>query len=187
MNNIYYFMRHGQSLANLKHLVISSPDNGVKHYGLSALGKKQALESISKNKDLDKNTIIYSSDFKRAIETAEIVSSYLKTKKPILRKELRERFLGVYEKGKDNMYHKLWEEDIKGKTLKSVEPVTSVAKRVEKLIKEIETKYKNKKIIFVTHGDIISIGLSIINNKEIIKHHQIYSILENAEIRKANK
>ena len=160
-------MRHGQSLANLKHLVISSPDNGVKHYGLSALGKKQALESISKNKDLDKNTIIYSSDFKRAIETAEIVSSYLKTKKPILRKELRERFLGVYEKGKDNMYHKLWEEDIKGKTLKSVEPVTSVEKRVEKLIKEIETKYKNKKIIFVTHGDIISIGLSIINNKEI--------------------
>lgn len=182
MNNSYYFMRHGQSLANLKHLVISSPDNGVKYYGLSAIGKKQTLESISKNKDLNKNTIIYSSDFKRAKETAEIVSAHLKSKEPILRKELRERFLGVYEKGKDNMYHKLWEEDLKGKTLQSVEPVTSVAKRIEILINEIEKKYKNKNILLITHGDIVSIGLSVLYNVKLHKHHTTFSLIKNAEI-----
>jgi len=180
-------MRHGQSLANIKHLVISSPDNGVKRFGLSALGKKQALNSISKNKDLDKNTIIYSSDFKRARETAEIVSDYLKAKKPILRTELRERFLGNYEKGKDNIYDKHWQEDLNGKTLKSVEPIISVAKRVGKLIKEIEKTHKGKNILFVTHGDIISIGLSKLNKTELKRHHQIYSILDNAEIRKTSK
>lgn len=185
MNNIYYFMRHGQSLANLKHLVISYPENAINHYGLSAVGKKQVLNSISKNKYLDKNTIIYSSDFKRARESAEIISGYLKAKKPILRKELRERNLGIYEKGKDNMYHELWAEDIKGKTLESCESVLSVAKRFKKLIIEIENKYKGKKILFVTHGDIVSVGISVLNNKPIREHHKIFSILENAEIKKS--
>lgn len=187
MKNTYFFMRHGQSLANLKHLVISDPKNGVKHYGLSALGKKQVLDSISKNKDLDKETIIYSSDFKRARESAEIVSNYLKAKKPILKEELRERHLGNFEKGKDDMYTQLWSEDLKGKTLTSVESVQSVATRVTKLIQEIEKTRNNKKILFVAHGDIISVGLTILNKKELKKHHAIFSMLKTAEIRKANK
>lgn len=185
MNNIYYFMRHGQSLANLKHLVISYPENAINHYGLSAIGKKQVLDSISKSKDLDKNTIIYSSDFKRAKESAEIVSSYLKTKKMLFSKNLRERNLGFYEKGKDNMYHKLWEKDLKGETLKSCESVLSIAKRFKELIIEIEKKHKGKKILFVTHGDVISVGLSVLNNKPVKEHHKRYSILENAEIKKS--
>ena len=185
MNNIYFFMRHGQSLANLKHLVISDPKNGVKHYGLSALGKKQVLDSISANKDLDKDTIIYSSDFKRARESAEIVRGYLKAKKPILKEELRERHLGNYEKGKDDMYDLFWAEDLKGKTLTSVEPIQSVAARVTRLIQEIEKKHNNKKILFVAHGDIISVGLTLLNKKELKKHHAIFSMLQTAEIKKA--
>jgi len=185
MNNIYFFMRHGQSKANVKHIIISDPKNGVKHYGLSALGKQQAKDSIKANKDLDKNTIIYSSDFKRARDTAEIVSNYLKSKKPILRKELRERFLGDYEKGKEDIFDQLWSEDLKGRTLKSVESVVSVAIRINTLIQEIEKKHKGKTILLVAHGDIISIGLSIINKKELRKHHAIFSVLKNGEIKKS--
>ncbi len=186
LNNTYFLMRHGQSLANIKHLVISDPKNGVNHFGLSVLGKLQVQDSILKNKDLNKDTIIYSSDFKRARETAEIVSKFLKSKKPNLSKALRERHLGVYEKGKDNIYHKLWAEDIKGKTLKSCESVNSVVKRVKAFINYIEKKQKGKSILLVAHGDIISIGLSVLNNKDAIYHHKLFSILKNAEIKRAN-
>lgn len=185
MNNIYFFMRHGQSLANLKHLVITKPENAIDHYGLSAIGKKQVLNSISKNKDLNKDTIIYSSDFKRAKETAEIVREHIKAKPIIFSKNLRERALGVYEKGKDKMYRELWENDLKENTLKSCESVSSIAKRFKELITDIEKKHKGKKILFVTHGDIISVGLSVLNNKPVKEHHKRYSILENAEIKKS--
>lgn len=186
MNNIYFFIRHGQSLANLKHLVITKPENAITHYGLSAVGKKQVKDSIKANKELDKDTIIYSSDFKRARETAEIVSKYLKSGKPIFSKNLRERNLGIFEKGKDNMYHELWENDLKGKTLKSCESVSSIAKRIKELIANIEKTHKNKNILLVTHGDIISVGLSVLNKKPVKQHHKIFSISKNAEISKVN-
>ena len=33
-----------QSESNVKKLVVSHPDNGVNHYGLTDVGKKQAVE-----------------------------------------------------------------------------------------------------------------------------------------------
>lgn len=182
MNNLYFFMRHGESKANIKRKVISFPKNGVLQYGLTPLGKKQTLLSISKSKELDKNTIIYSSDFKRARETAEIAYKYLNLKKPTLRKELRERNLGNYEKGKDNIYSLLWKKDLQGKTLESVESVVDVSKRIINLISFLEKKHKNKIILLVTHGDIISIGLSVLQKKNLKEHHKNFSLVKNAEI-----
>jgi len=180
-------MRHGHSLGNLKHIIVSNPKNGVPHYGLSALGKKQVIASISKNKDLDKNTIIYSSDFKRARETAEIVRVHIKAKPIVLSKQLRERNFGKLEK-KDytNFYLKVWECDFSGVPYKGIESVYSIANRFKELIKDLETKYKGKKILLVTHGDLASVGLTVFNNKDPKYHNKLYSILENAEIKKAN-
>lgn len=186
LKNTYYLMRHGQSTGNVKHIIVSAPENGVPHYGLSALGKKQALESISTNKDLDKNTIIYSSDFKRARETAEIVSKYLNTKKPILRKELRERNFKELEKTNyTNYYLKVWECDLSDKPYKDIESVYSIAERFKELIIDLEKKYKGKKILLVAHGDIVSVGLTVFNNKNPKYHHKLFSMLKNAEIKKA--
>lgn len=179
-------MRHGHSLGNLKHIIVSDPKKGVPHYGLTAKGKQQARESISKNKDLDKDTIIYSSDFKRAKETAEIVKTYIKAKPIILSKQLRERNFGELEK-KDytNFYLKVWECDFSGKPYKGIESVYSIASRFKELIADLEKKYKGKKILLVTHGDLASVGLAVFNGKDPKYHNKLYSILENAEIKRA--
>jgi broad specificity phosphatase PhoE len=188
LKNTYYFMRHGQSTGNVKHIIVSDPKNGVPHYGLSALGKQQARDSIKANKDLDKNTIIYSSDFKRARETAEIVREHIKAKSIILSKNLRERHFGELEK-KDytGFYLKVWECDFAGKPFKNIESVYSIANRFKELLKDLETKYNDKKILLVAHGDIVSVGLTVFNNKDPKFHNKLYSMLNNAEIRKANK
>jgi len=69
-----------------------------KEYGLSNLREKQAQDSIEKNKILDKHTIIYTSDLKRTIETANIIAKHLKIK--VIHKDirLRERNFGKWEK-----------------------------------------------------------------------------------------
>jgi len=188
LKNTYYLMRHGQSLANLKHIIISCPKNGVPHFGLSAFGKKQVLDSISKNKEFDKNTIIYSSDFKRARETAEIVRTHIKAKPIIFSKNLRERdFKQLEKKDYSNFYLKIWKYDLSGKPYKNIESVYSIANRFKELLLHLEKKYNKKKIILVTHGDIISVGLTVFNNKNPKYHHKLFSMLENAELRKANK
>ncbi|HNW05392.1 MAG TPA: histidine phosphatase family protein [archaeon] len=188
MKNTYFLMRHGQSTGNVKHIIVSDPKNGVPHYGLSAFGKQQALDSIRSNKDLDKHTIIYSSDFKRARETAEIVRDHIKAKPIILTKALRERNFGKFEK-KDytNFYLKVWECDFTGKPFKGIESVYSIANRFRELLDDLEKKHKGKKILLVTHGDVASVGLTVFNNKDPKYHNKIYSSLKTAEIKKVNK
>jgi broad specificity phosphatase PhoE len=66
-------MRHGQSKANLKEIIISHPENGLlEKYGLTELGRQQARQSAASS-PLTKDTLILSSDFSRARQTAEIV------------------------------------------------------------------------------------------------------------------
>lgn len=185
LKNTYYVIRHGQSRANIKKLIMSNPKYAVKNYGLSELGKQQALDSIKSNKDLDKNTIIYSSDFKRARETAEIVRAHLKAKPIILTKALRERYFGKYDRTSDKNYDKVWELDINDKPLGDIESVYSVADRATGLILELEKKYKGKKIVLAAHGDIVNILLTCFKGKDPKYHHQLFS-LKTAELRKAN-
>jgi len=185
LNNTYYVIRHGQSRANIKKLIMSSPKYAVKNYGLSELGKQQARDSIKANKDLDKDTIIYSSDFKRARETAEIVRAHIKAKPITLSKQLRERYFGKYDRTSDKNYDKVWELDINGKPLGEIESVYSVADRATKLILDLEKKYKGKKIVLAAHGDIVNILLTCFNKKDPKFHHTLFS-LKTAELRKAN-
>ena len=53
LNNRYFGMRHGKSLANCEGLIVSTPENGVSAYGLSDEGRLQIERSISKNTELD--------------------------------------------------------------------------------------------------------------------------------------
>ena len=75
LKNRYFIIRHGESKANVAHILLSHPKDGMASFGLSPKGKKQVKISVLKNKKsklLDSDVIIYSSDFLRAKETAEI-------------------------------------------------------------------------------------------------------------------
>ena len=83
-------VQHTQSIHHTNGMVGSWTD-----WDLTELGKTQADHIGQKLKDelAGKNVVMYSSDLKRAKQTAEEIEKHLGVK-PILRSELRERNLG---------------------------------------------------------------------------------------------
>ena len=71
MHNRYFLMRHGESEANVADLIISYPETGCKRYGLSKQGRQQVRLSALES-GLGSDTLIISSDFLRARETATL-------------------------------------------------------------------------------------------------------------------
>src|SRR5688500_18160549 len=99
LGNTYYALRHGKSLANEAEMIVSDPDQGVPGYGLSEEGRRQVASAVGKAREghaLDHNTLIVSSDFARARESAEIAAGILGTEDIILTPKLRERFFGSW-------------------------------------------------------------------------------------------
>jgi len=98
LNNQYFALRHGESIANQKGLIVSSPENGIKDYGLSETGQKQITDSVSASSKINKRTRIISSDFLRAFESAQIAHKLLYSGSDIQYIEsLRERFFGDHK------------------------------------------------------------------------------------------
>jgi len=184
LRNRYFIIRHGESRANVKGIILSHPKSGTRAFGLTENGKKQVLESAKKNKILDKNTIIYSSDFKRARETADIVRNVIKAKPIHLTAKLRERWFGEWERTHNSNYHRVWVDDKinpEHKNMK-VESASEVQARTTSLILELEKKYSDKKIVLVAHGDALQI-LQTGFMKQCPSTHRGIKHLEVAEIR----
>src|SRR5207302_1303349 len=92
---------------------ISHPENGIPGYGLTELGKEQVKKSVIQAKQkgiLDSKTIMLSSPFKRAKESAEIVQEILGIKHIIYREDLAERNFGLVEKTTFD-YTLIWKAD----------------------------------------------------------------------------
>ncbi len=178
-------MRHGNSLANQENIVVSCPENGVDNYGLSDLGIQQINDSIASNTDLDKDTLIFSSDFARARETAELVRSKIHAKPIELSTLLRERCFGEYELGPDSIYNEVWRKDQAdpNQCEKAVESVTSVVQRASSLLKAINLTHQNKTILLVAHGDILQILLTYCLGLNPGEHRSVPH-LNTAEIRR---
>ncbi len=184
LKNRYFIIRHGESKANVKGILLSHPKEGTVSFGLSKKGKKQVKDSVIKNNLLDSNIIIYSSDFLRAKETAEIIKRLLGIKKINLHKNLRERYFGKYDKTSLNNLTIIWEKDKLNPNHKynDVESPKKVLKRTIQVINKLEKKFKDKKILLVSHGDVLQILQTSFLNKPPNKHRQIPH-LETAEIR----
>lgn len=190
MHNIYFVLRHGQSTANVAGIVLSSREEGEKiDYTLTPLGEEQVHESVAKSKEtgaLDLHTVIISSPFSRTRRTAEIAKEVLGTLNAFtIDDRLRERWFGDWEKTPDTAYAKVWEEDKKNPDQVSaqVESVHAVQKRVLELIDDLENEYRERKILLVSHGDVLQILLTSMQKQSPTMHREIQQ-LETAEIRK---
>ena len=177
-------MRHGRSLANEEGIIISLIENGGDSYGLTKGGKEQVRSAIVDQTVLNSDTLIFSSDFLRAKETASLVGDILKTQTPQSSPLLRERYFGDFEKTDDSHYKKVWQEDIKNNdnTLMNVESPRAVLTRFKKFIQELEGLYDQKQILIVSHGDILQIGMTWPAGISPGQHRSL-NHLETAEIR----
>lgn len=148
-------VQHTQSLHHINGMVGSWTD-----WDLTELGKKQA-EKIGiklKHELAGEKPILFSSDLKRAIQTAEAIAKQLKLE-PIFRRELRERNLGKCC-GKSVQWLRenaeCEEKTIDDKLFSDGESRRDAWERLLPFYEEIMAS-DEKNIIIVSHGDILSI------------------------------
>ena len=187
LKNQYYVLRHGQSKVNEMGIIISDLSSGIKSYGLTDTGKFQITETVKKCVELNNKSVIFTSPFLRAKETALLVKKALNCKKIFTSEKLRERYFGDYEKSSNTNYQKVWDKDKfnMNNNENNVESTQQVWNRMISLIYELEQKYSNKKIILISHGDPLQILIAGFNNIPVNKHRQIQH-LNVAEIKKLN-
>ena len=145
-------IRHGQTDANLHHIVQGQSDTS-----LNETGRRQAKKVAMELKEYKANLII-SSDLKRAKETAYIISKECKI--PIIFDErLREMNLGMWE-GKsfeevmNQPSSEIWEKTPSKWKIEGSETLKEVQERMVSAIQEFSEKYGD--IIVVSHGIAIS-------------------------------
>ncbi len=184
LKNSYYLMRHGRSLANEEGIIISTPENGCIGWGLAEEGRNQIRRSLENQSVLNERTLIYCSDFKRTRESAEEASDILGAEEPRQTVLLRERNFGSYEKTGDANYAKVWEKDAldPDNGAEGVESPRHVRERFLMLIIELEERYQGRKILLISHGDILQIALTWTENRGCDTHRSLKH-LETAEIR----
>lgn len=191
LRNAYYVLRHGQSKANVAQLIASDPKIATVEYGLSALGKEQAnnagqdIAEAYSSKQYE-GLLILSSDFLRAMETAECASmaAGIEHGGVIVEKRLRERYFGKWDLGSDQHYNDVWIDDAvdPSHTLNGVESVQSVLNRTTEMILEWDQKYKEHMIICVAHGDVLQILQSGFSKMDCSQHRSLEH-LETATLR----
>jgi broad specificity phosphatase PhoE len=182
--NRYNVMRHGQSKANAAGIIVSCIRNDRQgDYGLTELGRQQAL-AVARGCDLPRDTIICSSDFSRARQTAEIVRAQLGAAGVVIAEALRERYFGAWEGSATGNYARVWaaDETDSGRADGDVEPAAAVLRRTTALIVDLERRYAGRDILLVSHGDplqILQAGFLQIDPSR----HRSLPALETAEIR----
>ena len=154
MHNRYFLMRHGESEANVADLIISYPETGCKRYGLSKQGRQQVRLSALES-GLGSDTLIISSDFLRARETAQIAAEVLACRPPVTEERLRERFFGQLEGSSSANYEQVWAQDEidPGAPLLGAEPAHAVMERMGAVIEHLEVVDVGQTILLVSHGD----------------------------------
>jgi probable phosphoglycerate mutase len=173
MKTKVFLVRHGETEWNRL-----GKFQGCKDIDLSKEGVVQAQYLSEKfNNNFD---YIYTSPLKRAVQTAEVITTN-KEIKPIIIDELREINFGEWEgltiKEISNNFHKEfndWRTDkIEAPMYGGDLSIKNASKRAKNAITEIVDKHKKKKILIVAHGGIIKAGLIGIFEWDMTMYHKI--------------
>jgi glucosyl-3-phosphoglycerate phosphatase len=181
--NRYRVMRHGQSKANVDGVIVSRIEHDRRgDYGLSEPGRDQVLAAPLSG--LPPDTVICSSDFSRAWQTAQIVRARLGAPEVVPAEALRERYFGDWEGSSTDHYAQVWagDEAASGRASHHVEPAGAVLGRTTELIVDLERRYQGRDILLVSHGDPLQILQAGFMRIDPSRHRSVPH-LEPAEIR----
>ena len=186
--NQYFVMRHGQTTTNVKNLV-STKINSGSH--LTEQGKKETRVNIQKLKR-ESIDLVFISPFNRARETAQVVKEELdlKDEQIVVDDRLGEMMVPSYE-GKSWMeYHNAYPKTIKNfdRANEGDESYKDVRRRMMQFLFEIEEKYKDKKILIITHGGpawlLVASAkrLDLVKTLELLSNSRNFHYFDNSEI-----
>ncbi len=153
--NRYFFVRHGESVLNVKKILNTELTNSEK-YPLSETGVKEAQSGAKKMKKTHVD-MLFSSQFARAKQTAEIYAQELAL--PIIEDaRINEYHIGpLFEEKTLDEFHAQFGDRAKrvddapegGETWKDIRT------RMVAFLSELDAKYEGKTIVIVTHADPI--------------------------------
>ena len=180
-------LRHGESTANVEGLIVSWPGpRALAEVGLTARGREQANEAARQGlaQGLGPETIVLTSDFARALQTAEVFAAGIGADAPRVDPRLRERDFGAYDEGPADAYEAIWAIDRRrGQQRHEVEPVASVARRVLAVLHRADEFAATAPVVLVAHGDVLQIALAIGAGIDPWNHREVPH-LGNAELRR---
>ncbi len=172
--NSYFVIRHGEAESNASDTVNSNFENSGK-FPLTGKGKKEIEEAVEKLRD-NKIDMIFSSDFRRTRETAELIAEKLGVNKEslIFDKRLREVNTGVFDGKSPDEYHALFssQEDKFYKNPPGGENLNELKRRAGDFLYDIEAKYRGKNILIVSHEYPIWLLFAVVrgaDEKEAVK------------------
>jgi glucosyl-3-phosphoglycerate phosphatase len=157
--NRFLGLRHGESEANVAGLIVSDPARGVAAWGLTPRGREQVRASVLACAELGPSTLVYSSDFLRARESAEVARAALGSGAVRLRTQLRERWFGRHEGGPNTAYDRVWARDRVDPDHNDddVEPARAVRDRTWELVQHLDDELRDQVVLLVAHGDALQL------------------------------
>lgn len=150
-NNTYYIIRHGLSTSNVQSYLSAWPEKKISR--LTPEGKQTIKKAAQSFKKIGID-LIFTSDLHRTQQTAQIISK-ITGAKIIIDKGLRELDPGIFNNtynGDYTGYFKTNEERLTRRPPQG-ENLLDCQKRMAKVLKKINQKYKNKKVLIVSHGN----------------------------------
>ena len=182
-----YLLRHGQSEANVKKLIASSPAAAGESYGLTDTGRTQVRTSVLAalaDGTLPATCRIVSSPLLRARETAAIAAEVLGTGVRVDAR-LAERGFGAFELRSDKHYDRVWSEDRANPAHErwGVESATSILARVTTLLRELQRPDRDDAFLLCTHGDVASVLLCATHGRSLSQHREV-GAMANGEVRR---
>ena len=164
-------VQHTQSVHHTNNMVGSWTD-----WDLTDLGKVQA-DLIGKklcDELANKAVVIYSSDLKRARQTAQEIAKYLKVE-PIFKKELRERNLGKCCGRSVQWLRENIEREVKKvdeRPFSDAESRRDAWNRLYPFFEEVMAS-EEENIIIVSHGDLLSIFNAMYLGLSVESYYQV--------------
>jgi broad specificity phosphatase PhoE len=182
----FCLLRHGQSEANVRKLIASSPAAAFEAFGLTDTGRTQVRESVIAALAagvIPPTCQVISSPLLRARESAAIAAEVLGTTVRV-DPRLAERGFGEFELQSDEHYDRVWNEDRADPSHRTwgVESTTGILERVSTLLRELEESGGSSTFLLCTHGDVASVMLCAASGRALAEHRDV-GAMANGEVR----
>ena len=187
MQNAYFLLRHGQTNYQLKKEKTIYPWPENEPILLTEKGKKE-IEIVGEKLKKEKIDLIFSSDIPRTRETSEIIAKKLRLD-VIFDERLREINVGVFRGRKTEEYYNYFSspQEMLWKTPPQGENLRDCQQRLFDFFEEIDRKYKDKKILIISHGYplwLLEGKIKGLSEEKLLRQESQGRIIKMAEVRK---
>jgi broad specificity phosphatase PhoE len=151
---------------------------------LNELGRRQAREVAAELEDVD---VVYSSDLRRARETAEILADRLGLEVRFDRR-LRERRFGAWEglttaeiESDFEEAHHRWQLG-EGAGAEDAEPFDEFGARVRSFLEDVLQRHPEETVLVVGHGGSIRVIHALATGRDYVRDHRLIPAVANCAV-----